>query len=405
MLLPKGGITWKSAKSQLPPTRAIWVFLTKTRFLVSVALAGIILLLWRGIRTGANEMQSFYCWGPSKPPMDMSANEHHAWHAHMQTPVIFNHHAPIEINSSTIEHVNLNPIKSTRNGAANEERVLILTPLKDAAPYLSKYFELIAELTYPHHLIDLGFLVGDSSDDTLGVLAMELKRIQERPDKVPFNSAVVVEKNFGSHLSQNVDDRHGFEAQGPRRKAMGKARNYLLSATLKANHSWVYWRDVDIVDSPEKILEDFIAHDRDIIVPNIWFHRYNEKREDIEGRFDYNSWVESEKGLKLASGLDKNVVLAEGYKQYDTGRKYMAKMGDWRNNKDDEIELDGVGGVSILVKADVHRSGINFPCYAFENQAETEGFAKMAKRAGYGVYGLPNYVVWHIDTDEKPGNA
>lgn len=50
-------------------------------------------------------------------------------------------------------------------------------------------------------------------------------------------------------------------------------------------------------------------------------------------------------------------------------------------------------------------TGINFPCYAFENQAETEGFAKMAKRAGYEVVGLPNYVVWHIDTDEKPGNA
>lgn len=49
--------------------------------------------------------------------------------------------------------------------------------------------------------------------------------------------------------------------------------------------------------------------------------------------------------------------------------------------------------------------GINFPCYAFENQAETEGFAKMAKRAGYQVIGLPNYVVWHIDTEEKGGNA
>lgn len=33
-------------------------------------------------------------------------------------------------------------------------------------------------------------------------------------------------------------------------------------------------------------------------------------------------------------------------------------MGDWRNNKDEEIELDGVGGVNILVKADVHRSGL-----------------------------------------------
>jgi hypothetical protein len=82
----------------------------------------------------------------------------------------------------------------------------------------------------------------------------------------------------------------------------------------------------------------------------------------------------------------------------------MALMGDRNANKDEEIPLDGIGGVNIIVKADVHRSGINFPCYPFENQAETEGFAKMAKRAGYGVYGLPNYVVWHIDTEEPEGN-
>lgn len=48
--------------------------------------------------------------------------------------------------------------------------------------------------------------------------------------------------------------------------------------------------------------------------------------------------------------------------------------------------------------------GINFPCYAFENQADTEGFAAMANRAGYQVVGLPNYIVWHIDTEEKEGN-
>jgi hypothetical protein len=35
----------------------------------------------------------------------------------------------------------------------------------------------------------------------------------------------------------------------------------------------------------------------------------------------------------------------------------MAKMGDWRRNKDEELELDGIGGVNIIVKADVHRSG------------------------------------------------
>lgn len=104
-------------------------------------------------------------------------------------------------------------------------------------------------------------------------------------------------------------------------------------------------------------------------------------------------------------------------------------MGDWRKNKKKEVKLDGIGGVNILVKADVHRSGelcphfgahcpsshnvchylthktgINFPCYAFENQADTEGFAAMARGAGFEVVGLPNYVVWHIDTEEKEGN-
>jgi hypothetical protein len=33
-------------------------------------------------------------------------------------------------------------------------------------------------------------------------------------------------------------------------------------------------------------------------------------------------------------------------------------MGDWRNNKDEEVDLDGIGGVNVLVKADVHRSGM-----------------------------------------------
>jgi len=35
----------------------------------------------------------------------------------------------------------------------------------------------------------------------------------------------------------------------------------------------------------------------------------------------------------------------------------MAKMGDWRANQAEEIPLDGIGGVNIVVKADVHRSG------------------------------------------------
>jgi len=210
----------------------------------------------------------FYCFGPAKSPMEMSANEQAQWAGHLQTPVMFNHHAPIEINSSSIQRVDLNPIVSTPKAAANEERVLILTPLRNAAPYIEQHFDLLSQLTYPHHLIDLAFLVGDSTDDTVAVLAMELERVQSRTDKIPFRSAMIVEKDFGVTLSQSVEDRHGFAAQGPRRKAMGKARNYLLSAAMKPEHSWVYWRDVDIKDSPSKIIEDFVAHDRDVLVPS-----------------------------------------------------------------------------------------------------------------------------------------
>lgn len=275
----------------------------------------------------------------------MTTNEQAQWHAHLQTPVLYNHHAPIEVESPLIQNVDLNGIMSTPRAAVNGERVLILTPLRDAAPYLSKYFDLLSELTYPHDLIDLAFLVGDSTDDTLAVLSAELDRVQKRTDKIPFHSALIVEKDFGAIVGQSVEERHGFKAQGPRRKAIARARNYLLYTALKPTHSWVYWRDVDIQDSPGKILEDFMDHNKDVLVPSayilfcgcriitknadIWFHRYENGR-DIEGRcklfpvhiyvkgtliksaVDYNSWIESDTGRKLAESLDKDVVLAEG---------------------------------------------------------------------------------------------
>ena len=60
------------------------------------------------------------------------------------------------------------------------------------------------------------------------------------------------------------------------------------------------------------------------------------------------------------------------------------------------MDLDGVGGVSILAKARVFRSGVHFPAFSFEKHAETEGFGKMAKRMQFSVVGLPHYTVWHL---------
>jgi len=76
-------------------------------------------------------------------------------------------------------------------------------------------------------------------------------------------------------------------------------------------------------------------------------------------------------------------VLAEGYKEYHTDRKYMAKMGNWRENKDSEIPLDGIGGVNILVKGDVHRSG-EF-CFISFNRSSS--------------HSLP--IIYHLSDEEK----
>lgn len=58
MLLPKGSaINWKSARARLPPSRAIWNFLLRTRFLLFVAVAGIIVLIWNGVRGTAGDWQ------------------------------------------------------------------------------------------------------------------------------------------------------------------------------------------------------------------------------------------------------------------------------------------------------------------------------------------------------------
>ena len=164
------------------------------------------------------------------------------------------------------------PAEPTVKGNHGEGRVLLLTPLKDASRHLPHHFSLLSNLTYPHHLIDLGFIVGDTVDDTRSVLDAELDLIERgNRDKV-FNCCTIVLKDLGDAASQEVAARHGFAAQVDRRKKIAIVRNTLLQKTLKAEHEWVYWRDVDIAESPSTILDDFIAHDKDILVPSMSCH-------------------------------------------------------------------------------------------------------------------------------------
>lgn len=226
--------------------------------------------------------QRFFCGDPIKATLQQKSRE------------------PLIIGSESFESINVTSAKT-------RDRVLILTPLRDAASHLQQHFKLLSELTYPHESIDLAFLVSDCKDDTFSVLKEELESLQHQSNPNRFRAAMIIQWDFGDTMGQGVEERHSFRAQAPRRMAIARARNYLLHSAIRPLHDWVYWRDVDIVENPSSILQDFMKHDKDVLVPSkskpmalelliidrkchadVWFHRYDGNGKDIEGRCSFS---------------------------------------------------------------------------------------------------------------------
>ncbi|KAG9303201.1 hypothetical protein G9A89_000736 [Geosiphon pyriformis] len=261
-----------------------------------------------------------------------------------------------------------------------EANVLILTPLKDASPVLPTYFENIARLSFPKERLSFGFLVSDSTDDTFDDL------IGFTQPLVNYRRITILQKNFGFILSHG--DRHDLSNQAARRSIMAQSRNYLLFGALN-DEDWVLWLDVDLKEYPETLLDDLIAFDTDVVTPNVFAR---EKHNGVDYVYDRNNFIETRESRKVLKGLDPDDVLVEGYADLPTYRRY---LGDLRNTNKDIVKVDGVGGACLMVKANVHREGALFPTFPIDHELETEGFAKMAKKMGKQVCGLPNYVVYH----------
>ena len=302
------------------------------------------------------------------------------------------------VGPSTIPDVyqyDLNYAEGTERGWDREERILFLVPLRDAEQHMDMFFNHMDLLTYPHNLIDLAFLLSDTTDRTLEIMQQKLTAMQEQPDASKrFGTINIYERDFGQAIGQGFSDRHGFDAQGPRRKLMARARNWLLSVALEPYHSWVYWRDADVETVPTTVLEDLMKHNKEVIVPNVW--RPLPDWLGYEQPYDLNSWQESETSLSMADSLDEDAVVVEGYAEYATWRAHLAYLRDPNGDVDVEMDLDGIGGVSILAKGSVFRNGANFPAYSYKRHAETEGFGKICRDMGFAVVGLPHYTIWHI---------
>lgn len=294
-----------------------------------------------------------------------------------------------------VTHYNLNNVTISANPIENNENVLILTPM---ARFYQEYWDNLMRLTYPHQLITLGFILPknkEGNEATSSLQAQIAKTQKFAAEKDRFKSIIILRQDFDPPLaSQEESERHKMQNQKPRRAAMAKARNSLLFTTLGPSVSWVLWLDADIVESPPDLIQDLAMHDKPIVVPNCFQKYYNNDKRAMDTRpYDFNNWKDSPTADELASKMGKDDILLEGYADMATFRALMAYMYDDRADKHMEVDLDGIGGTAVLVRADVHRDGAMFPPFAFYHLIETEGFAKMAKRLGWAATGLPNYLV------------
>ena len=257
--------------------------------------------------------------------------------------------------------------------------VLILTPVKNAVRFLDSYFAALATLTYPPSLISLGMLDSDSDDGTLDRFHERLTRLRGLYDSVG-----IWQRNFGFRIPSGLPRwTHAFQL--PRRKVLARSRNHLLFRALR-DQDWVLWLDVDVVEYPADLIERLLAANRDIVHPHC-VQRFGGPS------FDLNAWR-------------------------DQGRVH---MDDLRGGSD-LVRLDSVGGTVLLVRADLHRDGLVFPCFPYgarnpavrrpgplanvEGELETEGFGIMAIDMGHQCWGMPNLEVRHAEDEaEAPANA
>ena len=139
--------------------------------------------------------------------------------------------------------------------------VLVLTPVKQAAAHLPRYFEALSRLHYPPDRLSIGILEGDSTDDSYERIAERLPSLRERHRRV-----TLTQWNAHFQIPDGIP-RWAPPFQLPRRVVLAKARNRLLSAALR-DEEWVLWLDIDVVEYPADVLERLLATGKDIVTPH-----------------------------------------------------------------------------------------------------------------------------------------
>lgn len=261
------------------------------------------------------------------------------------------------------------------------DKVLVLTPVHNAADHLGHFAEMLMTLTYPRSLLSLALGEDSSTDETMPAAVALHEKLAQR-----FRRVSVIRLNLSGQLHGNIRTKHDQDVQYSRRTHLAKARNMLLKSAL-SDEAWVLWIDSDVQFIPADLIEQLLSARKDVVVPLcVRTDPYNH----IKKVYDKNTWRETAISLKQQRQSPADKLVLEGYGP--SNRIYLNSL----RPEGRVVPLDGVGACSLLVRADCHREGLIFPDFIYDHHVETEGLAKMARDKGYGVFGMPFVEVGHI---------
>jgi hypothetical protein len=249
--------------------------------------------------------------------------------------------------------------------------VLVATPVKNARAHLPRYLDNLRRLDYPHERISLAFLESDSDDGSFAYLEGALERLRREHRRVE-----LYRRDFGYRL---VGPRWASESQLRRRSILARSRNQLVQQALR-DEAWVLWLDADVVDYPPDVLRTLLATGKDIVVPHCLGQ---------DGRtFDLNTFRFAEG----AAARDWSAHVIDGLVQppRGEGRLYLEDLREHAI-----VQVDGVGGTMLLIRAELHREGLVFPSFSYKQFIETEGLAMMARDMGHTCWGVPWLEIVH----------
>ena len=249
--------------------------------------------------------------------------------------------------------------------------VLILIPVKNARKHLPALLNALSCLEHPATHLSLGFLEGDSTDGSYEFLESCLPDLRRR-----YRRVTLIRQDHGLSID---GPRWAPSIQRRRRSIIARVRNRLVQEAL-TDEEWVLWIDADVVAFPAEILKTLLMTEGDIIVPHCVLKAHGQS-------FDLNTFQ-----FKPEAEAAEREYVHDGIVQPPRGvtRVYLDGL-----RGQGPVEVNSVGGTMLLVKAQLHREGFLFPVIPHRGYLETEGFAMIAREAGYRAVALPDVEIMH----------